>query len=363
MASSTTKMQNARSILAEVDTRALRELVQAPFPVAILGREKADRLWLANALRTDPVTGELAHLSRQVKLCEPPLDKADRLWGERAKLVLVAIAAGREDVRAEAQAIEDLWEAKPHLPIVVVQIRPGANQELYAPLLNVWQGAQEFIVDPDAETPLDAAFVASLRTAAPGEEIALGYHFPALRPALANQIIRQTSMTNAGYSAATGLAELAPMLLIPGNVADFFVLTKNQAMMAYKIALLMGNDVGIQEMIGELSGVLGGGFLWRETARRLVGFLPGWGLAPKVTVAYAGTYIIGEAAYYWYAYHKQMTPEQLRALYARAVAEGRRKAALAAGKMNRKKRSASPPAPRKKFPLPKLQFRKNARNS
>lgn len=358
MAKNVSSLTTAWSILTELDTRPLRDLVQAPFPVAILSSEQADRQWLADALRTDPFTGKLTLLSPQVTLHQLPLGKNDASWVAQARLVFIPIAAGRGDVAREEQAVAQLLHLNAHLPIVVVQIRPGAGKEFYTPMFNMWQGAREIVVDPEEEEPFSAEFVPVLKTLAPEQEIQLGYHFPALRPALAKQLVRQTSMTNATYSATTGLAEIVPMLLIPGNMADFVVLTKNQGLMAYKIALLMGNDIGMQEMVGELAGVLGGGFLWRETARRLVGFIPGWGIVPKVAVAYAGTYIIGEATTYWYAYHKQMTAAQMKALYDRAVAEGREKAAGIIAAMKQKRTEKKEKAPRKKRSLPKFRRKK-----
>jgi len=352
---SVTSLTTAWSILTELDTRPLRDLVQAPFPVAILSREQADRQWLADALRKDPFTNALTPLSAQATLHQLPLTQNDTQWVAQARLAFLPIAAGREDLSLEEQTISELLNLNPHLPIVVVQIRPGSGKEFYTPMLNVWLGAREIIVDPEEEEPFSAEFVPTLRTLAPEQEIQLGYHFPALRPALAKQLVRQTSMTNATYSATTGLAEMIPVLLIPGNVADFVVLTKNQGLMAYKIALLMGNDIGMQEMIGELAGVLGGGFLWRETARRLVGFIPGWGIIPKVAVAYAGTYIIGEATYYWYAYHEQMTAEQMRAMYARAMSEGKQKAAEIIARL---KRNSDESKPKKRLALPRPRFRR-----
>ena len=351
-------LTTAWSILTELDTRPLRELVQAPFPVAIISSEQADRQWLADALRTDPFSGQLTPLSPQITLHQLPLGKNDALWVARARLVFIPIMSGRENLEPEEQAIARLLQLNAHLPIVVVHIRPGAGKEFYTPMLNVWLGAREIVVDPDEAEPFSAEFVPLLKTLAPEQEIQLGYHFPALRPALAKQLIRQTAMTNATYSATTGLAEIVPVLLIPGNVADFVILTKNQGLMAYKIALLMGNDIGMQEMIGELAGVLGSGFLWRETARRLVGFIPGWGIIPKVGVAYAGTYIIGEATYYWYAYHEQMTAEQMKALYIRAVTEGREKAAAIVDSVKKARADRKSRAPRKRRALPKLRRRK-----
>jgi len=351
---SVTSLTTAWSILTELDTRPLRELVQAPFPVAIVSRDQTDRQWLADALHTDPFTGLLMPVGQQTGLYPLPLSDEERVGIAQARLVFFPIAAGRDDVSLEEQAIAELLNLNVHLPIVVVQIRPGASREIYTPMLNVWMGAREIVVDPEEEEPFSSNFVPILKTLAPEQEIQLGYHFPALRPALAGQLIRQTSMTNATYSAATGLTEIVPALLIPGNVADFVVLTKNQALLAYKIALIMGNDIGMQEMIGELAGVSGGGFLWRETARRLVGFIPGWGIIPKVAVAYAGTYIIGEATYYWYAYHEHLTAEQMRAIYAKAVTEGKQKAAEILTKMKRSREEK----PKRRLSLPKPSLRR-----
>jgi len=51
-----TSMKNAWSLLTELDTRSLREQVQTPFPIVILGRDPQARQWLTDALRTDPAT-------------------------------------------------------------------------------------------------------------------------------------------------------------------------------------------------------------------------------------------------------------------------------------------------------------------
>jgi uncharacterized protein (DUF697 family) len=117
------------------------------------------------------------------------------------------------------------------------------------------------------------------------------------------------------------------VLNIPFNMADIVILTKNQALMAYKLTLSLGHDIGAQEMAAQLAGVLGSGFVWRELARRLVGFIPLWGLVPKVAVAYAGTYVTGYAVFQWYAYGQTLSPEKMRQLYAQALAEGKRRAA------------------------------------
>ncbi len=315
--------QNTWSILTELDVSDLRDMLHQPFPVVILSRNPRARQGLVDALYTDPTSG--------VRLSPGPF-----LWSEalplssealraatQTRLIFIVIPSNQPDVQMEKEAVAAIRARNPHVPVVVVHIRPGAAQEPYFPMLAYWPGATEVILDPYEPSPLDTELAPLLKKLLPEQEVLLGYHFPGLRPALAKQLIRQTSMANASYAAATGMAELVPVLLIPGNVADFVVLTKNQMLMAYKIALLMGRDVALQDMIAELAGVLGGGFLWRETARRLVGFLPGWGLIPKVAVAYAGTYLIGEATYTWYAYGTRLSAKQMKRFYARALQEGR----------------------------------------
>ncbi len=333
---SATSLQAAWSILTELDVSDLRASLHQPFPVTMLGRDAEAREWLAQALHTDPLTHTTWPISPQVAMASLPLSPDHRAVAARSRLVFLVIQGDQDDLAWEEDAIQALHEANPHLPIIVAQRSPGSSQAFYVPLLLGHRpGITEIILDPDIDDPFDAELVPLLKRLAPDQEVLLGYHFPGLRPALARQLIRQTSMANAGYAAATGVAEIIPIFLLPGNVADFVILTKNQALMAYKIALLMGNDISVQEMIGELAGVLGSGYLLREAARRLVGFLPGWGVVPKVAIAYAGTYLIGEATFYWYAYHEKLTPAQMKALYARALAEGKEKAASLIAKRQR----------------------------
>ena len=353
---SVTTLQNTWSILTEMDTRGLRESIHAPFSMFILGQRQQDRQWLADALRTDPFTHDLTLLSPQVSLRPLPTDLRGVQQVARAKLVFIVIDASADDARAEEQTLAALLAQNPHLPVMVVQLRANSSQERYIPLLATWQGAREVVLDTLLPQPFGREFISALTALLPDAEIPLGYHLPALRPALARRLIHQTSMSNATYAATTGLAELIPAMLIPGNVADMMVLTKNQGLMAYKIALLMGYDIGLQEMLGELAGVLGSGFLWRETARRLVGFVPVWGLAPKIAVAYAGTHLVGDAALYWYAWHEKMSVEQMHELYARAMTEGREKAANILSKLKRDKRRKQIKKPRKRLTLPKPQL-------
>lgn len=68
---------------------------------------------------------------------------------------------------------------------------------------------------------------------------------------------------------------------------------------------------------------VGVGFLWRQIARQIVGLIPIWGIAPKVAVAYAGTYAVGEAILYWYQTGHKMSGRGMGDLYANAFARGK----------------------------------------
>ncbi len=129
-------------------------------------------------------------------------------------------------------------------------------------------------------------------------------------------------MVNAGYAAGTGVAQMIPGLGIPFAVADMVILTKNQVVMAYKLGMLMGESGTLAEIIPKVAGVVGAGFMWRQVARELVGFLP-LGVVLKTGVAYGGTYATGQAVYQYFVTGEKLRKEDLRRLFDDAVARGR----------------------------------------
>ena len=66
------------------------------------------------------------------------------------------------------------------------------------------------------------------------------------------------------------------------------------------------------QVITEMVPIVGAGFLWRTIARSLVALVPGpLTIAPKVAVAYVGTYVVGKAAQYYYRVGKRPSVETL----------------------------------------------------
>jgi uncharacterized protein (DUF697 family) len=155
------------------------------------------------------------------------------------------------------------------------------------------------------------------------DDLSLARHLPAFRESVSRSLIDDTAIANAVYSFGSGILETNPVADIPLNVADMVVLTKNQALMAYKVALAMGLAADFRQVMPQLAAVVGGGFLLRQTARGLVGLIPGFGLIPKVAIAFAGTYATGEVIHRWCAYGERLTGSALRETYAAALERGK----------------------------------------
>jgi uncharacterized protein (DUF697 family) len=191
-----------------------------------------------------------------------------------------------------------------------------------------------------AVASLDAAAVPALAQAllsgAPvGLRLALARQLPPLRPAFVAALVEETARANALYALGTGVAETVPLLNVPLNLADIVVLTKNQLVMSYRIALAAGKRGRPRDVLGEVMGVIGGGFLFRQLARELVGLIPVAGVAPKVAVAYAGTWAIGRAVSVWAGGGVTPSAASIKRYYAEAVERGREVAVALAGQAKR----------------------------
>ena len=342
----------AWTILKELDVSALRQQVQTPLRVAILSRDPDAARTLADLLLTSPFTGEKERVPRAPWLYRLPLQgrQYEREVAD-ADLALIVLDPSKDDSTNDAD-ISAVRSLNPDLPLLAVHLIRSEDDAFGLMPERRWWPVSEAVVDLSQPQPLEADFIPTLLKLLPHHLIPLGHYLPALRGAAARKLISETSMSNATYVAGTGVAEMVPLLTVPLNVADLVVLTKNQVLLTYKLALLLGREGGLQEEVGPIAGVLGAGFLWRQVARTLVGLIPGFGIAPKIGVAYAGTYAIGHAALRWYAYGEEITNERLQALYAQALKEAKTRLAG----LKPKKRPALP-----KPSLPRLK--RNARKN
>jgi uncharacterized protein (DUF697 family) len=225
--------------------------------------------------------------------------------------------------------------ARDGVPVVAVIVSDRAGHAIPA------AEETERVAGPSLDSRLARDLVAALvRTAADDRRLALARQLPALREAVTAVLIEDTAQANASYALASGVAEVVPILTAPMNLGDMVVLTKNQLVMSYRIALGCGLDGNPKRLIPEILGVLGGGLLFRQLARQLVGFIPVIGIVPKVIVAYAGTYAIGRAVTIWALEGRAASSDAVQRFSREGLERGRDLARTLAAGARRSRRTA-----------------------
>jgi len=341
---------NVWSIIRELDLTAIRQQAEAPVHLAVLGSDREAVHWLSDALRTSPFDETLASIPQILWAYRLPAKPEAVAEAARADVVLLVLPTDQANVTAEQETLAQLREHSQAVPIIAVHIKGfnAAGAALEPPAdRRLWRVDDEAIVDVSARQPLESGLAPALLRFFGGREVALGHHVPATRAVIARQLIAETSFASASYSTTTGIAEIIPVLNIPFTIADIFVLTKNQIILSYKLALALGHSGTTQELVGPVAGVIGGSFIWRSVARTLAGLIPGIGIVPKVAISYSGTYVSGHAVYNWYAHGSQLDKERMKALTAEAAAEAKvRTAGLLAAVRNRRGQEATASAPK-----------------
>jgi uncharacterized protein (DUF697 family) len=276
----------------ELDISSLRDRLDRPVNIRVLGSDLRIAQRVARLIEPDPAAGEVT---------TGVLGATGR---ERADAYIVAIAGPLEpDAR---RALSELSVGE--IPVLLVQSEDSAGMLVLGipdeRILNL--GVAE--ADDEVRDRLFRALV----QAAPDVMLSAGRRHPLLREPVADHLIRDTSRVNAQFAALSSLPANVPLLGgLVGDVADMLVLTKNQVLLLFKLAGLYGRDLQLRrELILEITPVVGGAFMWRSTARALVGLLPSLlGVLPKTLVAYTGTYVVGQSARYYYRFGRKPPPE------------------------------------------------------
>jgi uncharacterized protein (DUF697 family) len=307
-------------ILKEVDLHAIRREAERGVHVLIIGESAADADDLAVHLakgEPDP-TPWLTAIDAPLAARAPGRTTAG---GREALLdgpdVVITVLRGT-DQSPDMKAARQQWAAR-KVPLITVAV--GSER---AGGVRTHGGTTLVAIDRIDGDGCRAVVDALVAVVEPDRRLGLARQFPALRPKVFNALIDETARANAGYAFSTGLAEIIPILDIPLNIGDMIVLSKNQLMMSYKIALAAGKTGQPRELIGEIVGVLGGGLLLRQLARQLVGLLPVIGLVPKVAVAYGGTWAIGRAVMLWATDGRKVTAARFRQLSREGLIRGRK---------------------------------------
>jgi uncharacterized protein (DUF697 family) len=347
------RMKDITSIwtnIKEIDLKPSRDAALNQVKIALVGRLGSGRHALAELLRRDPARPQEQTLSPLAIL---PLESADGAAG--ADLIILLVDLTQADITAE-QALSQGWNDRGKKILVLgtnmsaLAQSGSSGQWPYWPASRVLYGS---LTDLHFITRSLAPAILELL---PDQHLALGRQFPLFRLPVARQMISETCFSNTAYAISTGLAEIVPVLDLPLNVTDMIILTKSQAFLAYKLGLALGFSTRWQDYIAEFGSVIGGGFLWRQLARSLVGLIPVWGIVPKVAVSYAGTYVVGNTILQWYLTGRHLSPRQMGQLYRQAFSRGKDSARRMLSKLHRPRlgKGTSPelPAGESQFELP-----------
>jgi uncharacterized protein (DUF697 family) len=314
--------------LQELDLRPLREAAERDVRLAIVGETGAGKHTLATQMRNDPTHPGVA---TQTPILQVGLDTASDAADAELIVVVVGPAADSTTTAENAASLVRGWRAAGKRCLVLLNRLEGAADAPHgasearlaaAQQLN-WGGARVLTGSVHDRAFLENQYAPAVVEQLADRKLALGRGFPLFRQSIAQGLINEACLANASYSFGTGLAEVAPVLDLPLNLADMVVLTKGQALLVYKLGLALGLPRDWQYYLSEFGGVIGGGFLWRQLARSLVGLIPGWGILPKVAIAYAGTYVVGQVVFQWYLTGRHITRAQMNALYRQALDQGR----------------------------------------
>ena len=317
------KLPDVWRIVRELDLEAIRGEAEARFRLVVLSDSPADAREVAILLGGE----EAAHPWVEVRT---PAE-LEVTAGDRATITAVLALTPAALSPAMAAAVERLSRAGVPLATAVLGSQRPADAVARA-------GETTRVLVPALDESGMATLGEALVRAVPSiQRLALARQLPPLREAVFDLLIDETAKANATYSFTTAMAEAVPVLGVPLNLADILILTKNQLLMGYRIALGAGKTGRARDVIGEVVGVVGGGFLFRQAARQLVGLIPVAGVVPKVAIAYTGTWAIGRAVVVWATQGKRLSAGAIGRLSRDAAGRGRD---FAKGLVGTRRRSA-----------------------
>lgn len=308
--------------LAEVDPQAIAMQAVQPVSLAIVGPPDVGKETLRRALLgldeklalpERGVHGDASHLG--VVEVEP----GGRLeWLPGAHLYLYVVDGGRGIGLEEAAPARQL-ESRGGRVLYVV----NKADLLGAPEPFRYTAGAAFGIPPGERLALSVAtdpanltheLVPKMAALLEERALAMARALPGTRDAVAQALILESAKANAQFSLVSAIPSNIPVIgTLTSLGADTLVLTKNQSMLVFKLAAVHGRALDSKvQLATEIAPVVGAAFLWRSVARSLVGLLPGLVSAvPKAAIAFAGTYVVGQSAHYYYRWGHRPRRETL----------------------------------------------------
>ena len=295
-------------ILREVDPGAVERDARRTVRLVICGPAGVGKRRLAAQLTAGEYVGSL------VDVYDMPDDVASALPDADAYLYVTSPVI-RSSIRGRDNLRQVLNRGAP----VLVALTDSAGPDLfelkqYLETVTGLDSRRIVTLAGDSPDQIIEELVPALLAAAPLIALPLGRQLPALRAASADRLVRETSRVNAEFAALSSLPSFIPIVGGLATVgADMIVLTKNQVMLVLKLGIVNGRPMDNRlQVMAEVLPIVGAGLLWRSIARTLVSLIPGpLAIAPKVAIAYVGTFVVGKAAQYYYRVGQRPSPELL----------------------------------------------------
>jgi uncharacterized protein (DUF697 family) len=321
-------LTNAWKNIREFDLRPLRETALRPVKIALVGAIGSGRHTLLDQMRNDEsgsAGDALRAVARTPAVIATPetASSIDAIQVEQTDLIILVSSTARREDETERLLIRRLSDSGKKTLVFINRSDTAEDNDIAAEQAGTGFARTVYGSALD-RTSLLKCFIPAVLASLPDQHLALGRQFPMFRQEIARQLIDDTCRANAAYALGAGLAEVVPVLDLPFNIADMVVLTKAQAFLAYKLGLTLGFSTRWHDYVTEFGSVIGGGFLWRQIARQLVGLIPVWGIVPKVAVAYAGTFVVGNTVLQWYLTGRHISKKRIHELYLEAFSHGRR---------------------------------------
>lgn len=177
------------------------------------------------------------------------------------------------------------------------------------------------------------AFLRLLMTAMPQVSLVLARDWANVRSIFCKTLTRRTALRNGVRSGLSSLPLKAvpvvgPILSMLATSAETMMLTSSQLRLSFVVAAVHGRPIDFFDRIAELWPIIGTAFGFRGLSRALVKMLPTGGPALKASVAFSGTFAVGEASRLFYEQGQPTSDEVRRELLRRSHEEGARQAKL-----------------------------------
>ncbi|MPZ20420.1 MAG: hypothetical protein GEV06_21270 [Luteitalea sp.] len=301
------KVGNLWRVIRDIDIEAIRRSARGRFELLIVSDDETDarRLHALVSPGGDVTPHPWVVVADVARVMSRETRPAAAILLSKTHELSVALAGARQTLHLD------------HIPIATIVVGDST------PLVPRGGERARVAVGAIDAGSLGAIGNAVVDTFPPDLRLALAVQLPAFQPAVFDVLIDETARANASFALTMGLAEVVPVLTAPLNLGDMVILTKNQLIMCYRLALAAGRDGHPRRMVAEILGVLGGGLLFRQAARQLVGLIPVVGLVPKVALAYGGTWAIGRGMVMWATEGREMTTESLRRFTREGLARGK----------------------------------------